>query len=89
VTNELLIVAICAAVVCLFLMLRSFIIRGSTKPDGYQVWIMTPGDDDPGKDPSDLDEWPSEIEVPTNFFIDAKAEAACVETLAAGKAGMN
>ena len=88
-TNELLIVAICAGVVCLFLMLRSFIIRGSTKPDSYQVWIMTFGDDDSDNDQSDLDEWPSEIEAPTDFFIDAKAEAACVATLAAGKAGMN
>ena len=89
VTNELLILAICVAAVCLLLGLRSFIIRGSTKPDGYQVWIMTPGGDDRGNEPSGLEEWPSEIEVPTDFFIDAKAEAACVATLAAGKAGMN
>jgi len=89
VTNELLIAAICAAVVCLFLKLRSFIVRGSTKPDSSQVWIMTLGDDDPDNVPSDLDEWPSEIEVPTDFFIDAQVEAPCVATLAAGKAGMN
>lgn len=88
-TNELLILAICAAVVGLLLGLRSFILSESTKPHTQQVWIMSFGDDDPGNDPSDLDEWPSEIEVPTDFFINAKAEAACVETLAAGKAGMN
>jgi hypothetical protein len=88
VTNDLLILAICAAVVGLLLGLRSFILRESTKHT-QQVWLMSFGDDDPGNDPSDLDEWPSEIEVPRDFFINVKAEAACVETLAAGKAGMN
>ncbi len=51
-TNELLILAICAALVCLILVLRSFILNGGTAPHPYQVCIMTFGDGDPGHEPS-------------------------------------
>jgi hypothetical protein len=83
-------ISICASVVCPLLVLHNFILKGSTKPHSYEVWIMTLGDDDPGDDPSGaLDDWPSEIAVPADFFTDTKAEAACGLTLAAGRAGLN
>ena len=87
--TELWMIVIGSAFTCLLLVLRSFIFKGGKKPHSYQVWIMALGDLDPGNDPSPLDEWPSEIEVPADFFTDTKAEAACVATFAAGRAGMN
>ncbi len=84
-TNLLLILAICAAVVFLLLVLRSFIFSGSVQTPTYQVWIMTFGDDHPGHDPSALDNWPSVIEVPADFFANTQVESACEETLAAAR----
>ncbi len=85
VINELLVLAFCAAVVCLLLMLRNLIFSGSANPPSYQVWIMTFGDDHPGHDPSALDNWPSVIEVPADFFANTQVESACEETLAAAR----
>ncbi len=88
-SSELLMIAIGVSVTYLLLALRSFIFRGDTKGHSYQVWIVNLGDDDPGNDPSALEDWPAEIEVPADLFIDTKAKAACLGTVAAGRAGLN
>jgi hypothetical protein len=83
-------IAIVVAVTCLILALRSLIFRGNTKPPGYQVWILTVRDDNGGFDDlRALDDWPSEIAVPTDFFTNTKPVAAFGATFVAQRTGLN
>ncbi len=77
--TEVWMIVISMALACVLLVLRSFIFRGRMKPRRYQVSIMTFGDDHrDSHDQSALNDWPSEIAVPPDFFseINVSAEKA-------------
>ena len=66
-SNELML-AICGAVVVLLLVLRNWIFAGTTKSQGYKVWIIDAGHGGFGNPAEDLGDWPTEIDVPDDFF---------------------
>lgn len=77
--TEVWMIVISMALTCLLLVLRSFIFRGRIQPRRYQVSIMRFDDDHrDSPDQSALDDWPSEIAVPADFFseINVSAEKA-------------